>query len=49
MQYRVLRGRYAGQIVAIVKRNGSAVRVALVGVPADEFWTPKANLEPVAE
>jgi len=45
MQYRVLRGRYAGQIVAIVKRNGSAVRVALVGVPADEWWTSKNNLE----
>lgn len=49
MQYRVLRGRYAGQIVAIVKRNGSAVRVALVGVPADEFWTQWKYLEPVAE
>jgi len=45
MQYRVLRGRYAGQIVAIVKRNGSAVRVATIGVPALEFWTGKNNLE----
>lgn len=44
MQYRVRCGRYAGQIVAIVKRNGSAVRVATIGVPAVEFWTGKNNL-----
>ena len=44
IKYRVLRGRYAGQIVAIVKRNGSAVRVATIGVPAVEFWTGKNNL-----
>ena len=49
MQYRVLRGRYAGQIVAIVKRNGSAVQVATVGVPVITFWTGRANLEPMPE
>jgi hypothetical protein len=49
MKYRVLRGRYAGQLVAIVKKNGSAVRVATIGVPAVEFWTVRTNLEPVQE
>lgn len=49
MKYRVLRGKYRDQIVAITKRNGSAVQVATVGVPVAVFWTTRTNLEPVAE
>lgn len=49
MKYTVLRGKYRDQIVAIVRRNGSAVLVATVGVPAQTFWTSKNNLEPIPE
>lgn len=47
--FRVLRGKHAGQVVGIVKRNGSAVQVATVGVPVITFWTGRANLEPMPE
>lgn len=47
MKYRVLSGRYRDQIVSIVRRNGSAVQVATIGVPVAVFWTSKKNLEAV--
>lgn len=46
-QYRVLSGRYRDQIVTIVRRNGSAVQVATVGVPVAVFWTARKNLEAI--
>lgn len=48
MKYRVLSGRWKGQIVSIVKRNGSAVQVATVGVPVAMFWIARKRLEAVA-
>ncbi len=47
MKYRVLSGRYRDQIVTIVRRNGSAVQVATVGVPVAVFWARRKNLEAV--
>lgn len=47
MKYRVLSGRYRDQIVTIVRRNGSAVQVATVGVPVAVFWVARKQLEVV--
>ena len=44
-QYRVLAGKYRDQIVTVVKRNGSAVKVATIGVPIAVFWIARKNLE----
>ena len=46
-QYRVIAGKYRDQIVTIVRRNGSAVQVATVGVPVAVFWARRKNLEAV--
>lgn len=47
MKYRVLSGRYRDQLVTIVKRNGSAVRVATIGAPVAVFWIARKNIEAV--
>jgi hypothetical protein len=47
MKYRVLSGRYRDQIVTIVRRNGSAVQVATIGVPVAVFWVARKQLEAV--
>lgn len=47
MKYRVLSGRYRDQIVTIVRRNGSAVQVATIGVPVAVFWVALKRLEAV--
>ena len=46
-QYRVLAGKYRDQIVTIVKRNGSTVQVATIGVPVAVFWIARKRLEAV--
>lgn len=46
-QYRVLSGKYRDQIVTVVKRNGSAVKVATIGVPLAVFWIARKRLEAV--
>ena len=46
-QYRVIAGKYRDQIVTIVRRNGSAVQVATVGVPVAVFWVSRKRLEAV--
>lgn len=46
-QYRVIAGKYRDQIVSIVKRNGSTVQVATIGVPVAVFWIARKRLEAV--
>ena len=46
-RYRVLSGRHRDQIVTIVRRNGSTVRVCTVGVPVAVFWIARKRLEAI--